>query len=51
VIAREYGIPAVLATGEATRRLCDGDQVSVDGSAGVVSTVGAASHNARGRTG
>lgn len=39
VIAREYGIPAVLATGEATRRLSDGDQVVVDGTAGVVSIV------------
>jgi pyruvate,water dikinase len=37
VIAREYGIPAVLATGEATRRLCDGDLVSVDGTTGIVS--------------
>jgi rifampicin phosphotransferase len=36
VIAREYGIPAVLATGEATRRLRDGDLVSVDGNTGVV---------------
>ena len=37
VVAREYGIPAVLATGEATRRLCDGDVVSVDGTTGRVS--------------
>ena len=37
VIAREYGIPAVLATGEATRRLSDGDLVTVDGNTGVVS--------------
>ncbi|HEV2369446.1 MAG TPA: PEP-utilizing enzyme, partial [Acidimicrobiales bacterium] len=37
VIAREYGIPAVLATGEATRRLRDGDLVRVDGSRGAVS--------------
>jgi rifampicin phosphotransferase len=37
VIAREYGIPAVLATGEATRRLSDGDQVTVDGTTGIVS--------------
>jgi pyruvate,water dikinase len=43
VIAREYGIPAVLATGEATRRLSDGDQVTVDGSVGLVSTARAAS--------
>lgn len=37
VVAREYGIPAVLATGEATRRLRDGDVVSVDGTTGRVS--------------
>lgn len=42
VIAREYGIPAVLATGEATRRLCDGDVVDVDGSTGFVSITKAA---------
>jgi rifampicin phosphotransferase len=36
VIAREYGIPAVLATGAATQRLRDGDIVTVDGVAGVV---------------
>jgi rifampicin phosphotransferase len=37
VIAREYGIPAVLATGDASRRLRDGDVVTVDGTNGVVS--------------
>jgi rifampicin phosphotransferase len=36
VIAREYGIPAVLATTTATGRLHDGDLVTVDGTAGVV---------------
>ena len=36
VIAREYGIPAVLATGEASRRLHDGDLVSDDGTTGIV---------------
>lgn len=36
VIAREYGIPAVLATGAATRRLHDGDIVTVDGTLGTV---------------
>lgn len=41
VIAREYGIPAVLATGGATRRLTDGDLVTVDGSTGIVSMAGA----------
>jgi hypothetical protein len=33
---REYGIPAVLATRDATRRRRDGDAVTVDGAAGVV---------------
>jgi pyruvate,water dikinase len=36
LVAREYGIPAVVATGDATRRLRDGQNVSVDGSAGYV---------------
>jgi len=36
LVAREYGIPAVVGTGEATRRLRDGQVVVVDGSAGVV---------------
>jgi len=37
VIAREYRIPAVLATGDASRRLRDGDLVTVDGTTGIVS--------------
>ena len=36
LVAREYGIPAVVATGDATARLRDGQLVTVDGSAGVV---------------
>lgn len=36
LVAREFGIPAVVATGDATRRLRDGQVVTVDGSAGVV---------------
>ena len=36
IVAREYGIPAVLGTGSATRRLSDGDLVAVDGDAGTV---------------
>lgn len=35
-VAREYGIPAVVCTGDATRRLHTGQVVTVDGSAGVV---------------
>lgn len=36
IVAREYGIPAVLATGVATRRIADGQTISVDGSKGIV---------------
>ena len=36
VVAREYGIPAVLGTGVATRRIADGDRVTVDGDRGEV---------------
>lgn len=36
LVAREYGIPAVVGTGDATARLRDGQIVTVDGSAGVV---------------
>jgi len=36
VVAREYGIPAVVGTGDATRRLVDGQIVTVDGAAGLV---------------
>jgi len=36
IIAREYGIPAVVATGNGTTLIRDGQQVEVDGDAGVV---------------
>jgi pyruvate,water dikinase len=36
IVAREYGIPAVLGTGVATQRLASGQQVRVDGDAGTV---------------
>jgi rifampicin phosphotransferase len=36
IVAREYGIPAVLGTGSATRRIRSGQTVTVDGSAGKV---------------
>jgi pyruvate,water dikinase len=39
IIAREYGIPAVVATGNATSLLQDGDLVTVDGAAGTVTAV------------
>jgi phosphohistidine swiveling domain-containing protein len=37
IVAREYGIPAVLATGNGTRRIRDGQLITVDGGLGVVS--------------
>lgn len=36
IVAREYGIPAVLGTGDATHKLKDGDQVTVNGDRGEV---------------
>ncbi len=36
IVAREYGIPAVLGTGIATKRIRNGQMVTVDGSAGKV---------------
>jgi len=36
IIAREYGIPAVVGCGDATLRLKDGQVVTVDGTAGLV---------------
>ncbi len=36
IVAREYGIPAVLATGVATRRIKNGQMVTVDGTKGTV---------------
>ena len=39
IVAREFGIPAVVATGDATRRLRDGQLVVVDGAAGTVQVV------------
>ena len=40
IVAREYGIPAVLGTGSATRRIRTGDLLTVDGDAGTVSLPG-----------
>jgi pyruvate,water dikinase len=36
IVAREYGIPAVLGTGIATKRIQSGQRVTVDGDAGIV---------------
>ncbi|HKS01869.1 MAG TPA: PEP/pyruvate-binding domain-containing protein, partial [Arthrobacter sp.] len=37
VVAREYGIPAVVGVADATQRIRTGDEITVDGAAGVVS--------------
>jgi phosphohistidine swiveling domain-containing protein len=36
IVAREYGIPAVMGTGEATQRIANGELVRVDGNSGTV---------------
>jgi pyruvate,water dikinase len=39
VVAREYGIPAVVGVAGATERIVTGQRLSVDGSAGTVALV------------
>jgi len=39
IVAREYGIPAVMAIGVATRRIHTGQMITVDGTLGTVSLV------------
>jgi phosphohistidine swiveling domain-containing protein len=36
IVAREYGIPAVMGTGNATKRVVDGQMITIDGARGVV---------------
>lgn len=40
VVAREYGLPAVVGAAGATKALVDGTRVRVDGSAGTITVVG-----------
>ena len=40
IVAREFGVPAVVATGDATRRLRNGQIVLVDGTSGRVTVRG-----------
>lgn len=40
IVAREYGIPAVMGTGDATTRLVDGQRIRVDGRSGLVTALG-----------
>jgi pyruvate, water dikinase len=40
IVAREYGMPAVVGTGHATKRISTGQRVRVDGDRGIVTIVG-----------
>jgi pyruvate,water dikinase len=40
IVAREYGIPAVMGTTEGTQKLTDGQRVMVDGNRGHVTRLG-----------
>jgi pyruvate,water dikinase len=46
VLAREFGIPAVIGTSVATHRISTGDRIRVDGSAGTVEILDSASGDA-----
>jgi len=39
VVAREYGIPAVVGVDDATRKIRDGQRIRVDGNRGYVEIV------------
>jgi pyruvate,water dikinase len=36
IVAREYGIPGIVGTGNATQNIADGSRIRVDGAAGTV---------------
>lgn len=40
IVAREYGIPAVMGTGNITQRIVTGQQILVDGNRGIVTILG-----------
>jgi pyruvate, water dikinase len=40
IVAREYGMPAVVGTGHATKRITTGQRLRVDGDRGIVTVVG-----------
>ena len=39
IVAREYGLPAVVGTGNATTRIKDGQRIRVDGGRGIVQVI------------
>ena len=40
IVAREYGLPAVVGTGQATKRITTGQRLRVDGNRGIVTILG-----------
>ena len=40
IVAREYGLPAVVGTGNGTSRIKDGQRIRVDGGRGIVTILG-----------
>ena len=40
IVAREYGLPAVVGTGSATSRIKDGQRIRIDGTRGIVTILG-----------
>ena len=40
IVAREYGLPAVVGTGDATKRISTGQRIRVDGDRGTVQVIG-----------
>jgi pyruvate,water dikinase len=40
IVAREYGMPAVVGTGQATKRITTGPKLRVDGNRGIVTILG-----------
>jgi pyruvate,water dikinase len=47
IVAREYGVPAVMGTFDGTRKLTDGQWIQVDGSRGLVLKVSEHKENSR----
>ena len=46
VVAREFGLPAVVGTGDATTKITDGRLVEIDGTAGTVKLLSPAARSA-----
>ena len=40
IVAREYGIPAVLGVGDATQRIKSGQKIAIDGDRGLATLLG-----------